>query len=76
LGKIKKFIPENASFQEYFTEVSFDTSEENQLSYFQNDFFFKFFGDFMRHIIGQNAGKKIKCFYQLFINEKIDNTFV
>ena len=25
----------------FYTEVSFDTSEENQLSYFQNDYFFK-----------------------------------
>ena len=41
LGKIKKVIPENASFQGYFTEVSFDTSEGNQLSYFQNEYFFK-----------------------------------
>jgi hypothetical protein len=39
--KIRKFIPENASFQGYFTKVSFDTSEENQLSLFQNDYFSK-----------------------------------
>jgi hypothetical protein len=37
--KIKNFIPENASFQGYFTEVSFETSEGNQLSYFQNGYF-------------------------------------
>ena len=30
------FMSENALFQGYFTEVSFDTSEGNQLSYFQN----------------------------------------
>ena len=30
--KIKNVIPENASVQGYFTEVSFDTSEGNQLS--------------------------------------------
>ena len=29
-------MPENASFQGCFTEVSFATSEGNQLSYFQN----------------------------------------
>ena len=34
-------MPENASFQGYFTEVSFDTSEENQLSFFQNGYIFK-----------------------------------
>ena len=33
------------------TEVSFNTSEENQLAYFQNDFFSNFFGDIMSHII-------------------------
>jgi hypothetical protein len=34
-------MPENASFQGYFTEVSLDTSEENQLSFLQNGYFFK-----------------------------------
>ena len=34
-------MPENASFQDYFAEVSFDTSEGNQLSYFQNGYFDK-----------------------------------
>ena len=34
-------MPENASFQGYFAEVSFGTSEENQLSYFQNGYFDK-----------------------------------
>jgi hypothetical protein len=34
LVKIENFLLENASFQGYFTEVSFDTSEENQLSFF------------------------------------------
>jgi hypothetical protein len=41
LVKIKNVMPENASFQGYFTEVSSDTSEGNQLSYFQNSYFFK-----------------------------------
>ena len=31
----------HAWFQGYFTKVGFDTSEENQLSYFQNGCFFK-----------------------------------
>ena len=39
--------------------------------------FSKFFGDFMRHIIGYNVGEKINIIFQLFNNErKIDNTFV
>ena len=29
LVKIENFMPENASFQGYFTEVCFDTSEQN-----------------------------------------------
>ena len=36
--KIKKIIPENASLQEYLIEVSFDTSEGNQLPHFQNGY--------------------------------------
>mgnify|MGYP001252376845 CR=1 FL=1 len=51
LVKIRKFIPENASFWGYFTKVSFDNSEENLQSFYKNDNFSKFFGDFMRHII-------------------------
>ena len=31
----------------------------------------KFFGDFMWHIIRQNAGEKIKYFLELFINKKL-----
>ena len=34
-------MPENASFQGYSAEVSFETSEENQLSYFQNGYLTK-----------------------------------
>jgi len=41
LVKIENIMPENASFQGYFTEVGFDTSEENQLSFFQNSYFFE-----------------------------------
>ena len=41
LVKMKNVIPENASFQGYFTEMNFHTSEGNQLSYFQNDYFLK-----------------------------------
>ena len=51
LIKIRKFIPENGLFQGYFTKISFDTSEENKLSFFQNYYFSKFFGDFVRHMI-------------------------
>ena len=35
IGENKKFIPENTSFQGYFTEISFDTLEGNHLSFFQ-----------------------------------------
>jgi hypothetical protein len=38
---VKKNIPENVSFQGYFTEVSFDTPEGNQPSYLKNGYFFK-----------------------------------
>jgi hypothetical protein len=34
-------MSENALFQGYFTEVNFDTSEGNQLSYFQKSSFSK-----------------------------------
>ena len=44
-------MPENVRFQGYFTEVGFDTSEENQPSHFENGYFSKFFGDFMSHKI-------------------------
>ena len=40
--KIFFFMPEDASFQGWFAEVTFDTSYENQLSYFQNGYFSKF----------------------------------
>ena len=39
--KIFFFMPENASFQGCFTEMSFDISEGNQLSYVQSGQFFK-----------------------------------
>ena len=66
LVKMKNFIAENASFQGYFTEVCFDTSEGNQLSYFRNGYFFKILGDFMMYIIGQNAGEKNKILFSNF----------
>jgi hypothetical protein len=34
-------MSENASFQGYFTQVSFNPSEGKQLSYFQNGYFSK-----------------------------------
>ena len=50
-------MPENASFQECFTEVSFATLEGNQLSYFQKGYFFKkIFGDLMSHMIRDYVG--------------------
>ena len=53
--KIKNVIPENASFQGYFNEVSFYTSEGNQLSYFQNGYFLKILRCF------HEAHNQIKC---------------
>ena len=41
LVKIENFMLENALFQGHFTEVSFDNSVENQLSFLQNGYFFK-----------------------------------
>ena len=41
LVKMKNFIAENAFFQGYFNKVGFDTSEENQLAFFQNGYFLK-----------------------------------
>ena len=41
LVKMIKNIPENVSFQGYFTAVSFDTPEGKQLSHSKNGYFFK-----------------------------------
>ena len=48
-------MSENASFQGYFAEVSFDASEGNQLSYFQNGYFFKILLGF------HEADNQVKC---------------
>ena len=50
----------NEKLSLFLTEVSFETSEENQLSYFQNGYFSKFFNDLISHIIREYAGEKIK----------------
>ena len=42
-------MTENASFQIYFAEVSFDTSQETSSHIFITATFSKFFGAFMRH---------------------------
>ena len=49
------------------------SQKETSQHIFKLAIFSKFFGDFMSHIIGWNAGKKIKWFFQLFINEKLIN---
>ena len=54
---------ERASFQVHFTEVSFDTSEDNQLSYYQNGYFF---------IIRLNANRRLRSFSK----QKIETKFV
>ena len=46
----------------FHAEVSFDTSEEKQLSYFKIAIFSKFFGDLMSHIIREYADEEIKYF--------------
>ena len=51
LVKIENVMPENASFWGYFIEVSVDTSEGNQLAYFQNGYLKKKIDDVMSHII-------------------------
>ena len=49
------FMPENALFQVQNTEVSFDTSEENYLSYLQN-------GYFKKRIFGESwVYNEVKC---------------
>ena len=60
---MKIFITENTSFQGYFNEVCFDITEGNQLSYFQNGYFFK--------ILWWFHEPKINQFFQFFINEKL-----
>ena len=42
------------------TEVNFGTSEGNQLSYFENYYFSKFFGDLLSHIIREYADEEMK----------------
>ena len=56
----------NAKLSLFLTEVSFDTSEENQLLYFQNGYSFKLIWDVMSRIIRWNAGKKLNAISELF----------
>ena len=51
-------MAENASFKGYLAEVSLDNSEENHLSYFQNEYFFKKFWSFFE------PHNKVKCRYE------------
>ena len=56
LVKIETISTENASIQAYFIEVSFDNSEENQLSFFvKMAILSKFFDDVMSLIIRSSA---------------------
>ena len=76
--KIKIIIPENASFQGYFTEVSFDISEENQLSYFQNGYFFKILLGFHEPYNQVKCRLKNKIYFlnfSLMKNNEIDSIF-
>ena len=58
-------MPENASVQVYFTEVSFDTSEENQLSLLQNGYFFKSLWSFYEPY------NQLKCRLKNLINPEL-----
>ena len=55
-----------------------DLTPQKETGYyiFKMTIFSKFFGDFMRHIIGQSAGKKIKYFFELFSNKNFRFTRV
>ena len=44
----------------FLAEVSYDTSEGNQLSYFKIAMFSKLFGDLMSHIIRKYADEEIE----------------
>ena len=74
--KIKNVISENASFQGYFTEVNFYISEGNQLSYFQNGYFFKILWWFHEAHNWVKCRWKNKSIFPTFHWWKIDNTFV
>ncbi len=60
----------------FLTEVSFETSEENQLSYFQNGYFSKFFEDLMSHIIREYAGEKNEIISECFTIDNHGFSFV
>ena len=66
LVKIYFFMSENASFQGYFAEVSFDTSEGNQLLCFQNVYFSKSLFDFHK------SHNQVKCIQK---NKIVFSTF-
>ena len=58
--------------QAYFSPKCILTPQgETSHHIFKLAMFSKFFGDLKKHIIGLNAGKEIKHFFQLFINEKL-----
>ena len=58
---MKNFTPGNASFQGCISpKCLFTSQKENSCHIFKMAIVLKFFGDFMRHIIGQNADEKKK----------------
>ena len=69
-------MPENASFQGLFAEVSFDTSYGNQLSYFQNGYSSKTLWWFHDSHNQVKYRWKINLFPELFINKMFGDTFV
>ena len=68
---MNQYLNDKLSF--ILTEVSFDTSDGKQLSYFQNGYFFKIL---LWSHEPHNAGKKIKSIFELFIKQKMEFKFV
>ena len=57
----------------FHAEVSFDTSEEKQLSYFQNGYFFKILWGCHEPYNQLNAGKKMNTTSDVFIRKKLNS---
>ena len=55
-----------------------DLTPQKETGYyiFKMTIFSKFFGNVMTHIIRENAGKRIKYFFELFINKNFEDNFV
>ena len=67
---MNQYFNDKLSF--FLTEVSFDSSEGKQLSYFQNGYFFKILWWCHELIIRSDAGKKIKAIFELLLDKKLN----